>query len=385
MFQHGGIYREVINRHFLHQFHNAFYSRTNIPNPLSIKNPASWFPLARSMKRKIIAHLGPTNSGKTHAALQKLKGSAENGGIYCAPLRLLAMEMYDRFNAEGLKCALVTGEVIRGPKLSTDIAVDEATDEDSLLSIDSLKMLYGYDHSTFRQRVQNAPFLSCTVEMADFNTCVGVAVIDEIQMLSDPERGWAFTHALLGLPAAEIHVCGEPAVIPLLKEICSYIGETLEIHSDYKRLVPLEIESKPLGTISRGDMDPIPKGSCGSLSLRKGDCVIAFSRRTIFLTKHSIEMQTKKKVAVVYGTLPLESRTIQARLFNDPESEYDVLVATDAIGMGLNLNIKRIIFSTLLKYDGNKKAMILPQSIRQIAGRAGRFGSTFDEQGLISA
>ena len=219
--------------------------------------------------------------------------------------------------------------------------------------------------------------------MADYGTPIGVAVIDEIQMMSDADRGWAFTHALLGLPAREIHVCGEPAAIPLLKKISHLLKEPIEIHTHYKRLVPLEVESRPLGKIHIDGVNS--PHYCGSLALRKGDCVIAFSRRSIFLTKRAIETQTKRKVAVVYGTLPLESRTVQARLFNDPNSDYDVLVATDAIGMGLNLNIKRVIFSSLLKWDGHKKAMIPPQAIRQIAGRAGRFGSTYDERGLVTA
>ncbi|KAM0683394.1 RNA helicase [Mitosporidium daphniae] len=368
----------------------------------ALKNPAAWFPLARSMKRKIIAHLGPTNSGKTHAALQRLRESGEQGegGVYCAPLRLLAMEMYDRLNAEGLRCGLATGEAIRGPKLCTTFerktddenatlnsaSIDDGEKTRDLEVMDSLRVLFGYDSSTLRKRIQDAPFLSCTVEMADYGTPIGVAVIDEIQMMSDPDRGWAFTHALLGLPAKEIHVCGEPAILPLLKRISLLLEETIEIHTHYKRLVPLEAESKPLGRIhAGGGLMTNVSHSCGSLSLRKGDCVIAFSRRSIFLTKKAIEMQTKRKVAVIYGTLPLESRTVQARLFNDPNSDYDVLVATDAIGMGLNLNIKRIIFSSLLKWDGGKKAMIPHQAIRQISGRAGRFGSVYDERGLVTA
>ena len=152
---------------------------TSTPSSVSLttlKNPATWFPLARSMKRKIIAHLGPTNSGKTHAALQRLKESGDQGGIYCAPLRLLAMEMYDRLNTEGLKCGLATGEAIRGPKcedMEKNIIQNVGpisdntgkTDDQNMENVDSLKALFGYDSSTFRKRIQDAPFLSCTVEV----------------------------------------------------------------------------------------------------------------------------------------------------------------------------------------------------------------------------
>lgn len=107
---------------------------------------------------------------------------------------------------------------------------------------------------------------------------------------------------------------------------------------------------------------------------------MAFSIADIFSIRKEIESRTKHKCAVIYGQLPSETRSTQARLFNDPNSGYDVLVASDAIGMGLNLNIRRIVFHTTLKRHGNSvegSFYIDPSHIKQIAGRAGRKSSNF--------
>ncbi|KAI9136804.1 P-loop containing nucleoside triphosphate hydrolase protein [Paraphysoderma sedebokerense] len=286
-----------------------------------LRYPTEWFPAARATPRKIIMHVGPTNSGKTYNAL--LRYQQAKSGVYCGPLRLLAHEIYEKMNATGVKCNLVTGEERK--------IVD-----------------------------RQAGHISCTVEMADINRKLDVAVIDEIQLIGDPSRGWAWTNALLGLQAKEIHLCGEPTAVPLVKRICESINEPVEV-KEYTRLSPLEISPDSL----RGNLKMI----------QKGDCVVAFSRKDVFLLKREIESVTGKKCAVVYGALPPETRSEQARLFNDPNSEYEVLVATDAIGMGLNLNISRIIFSTLSKFDGQNQRWLSVSSTRQIAGRAGRFGT----------
>ncbi|KAJ1962609.1 RNA helicase, partial [Dispira parvispora] len=125
-----------------------------------LKYPQEWFPGARRFARRIVMHVGPTNSGKTHQALQKLERARR--GIYCGPLRLLAHEIYTRMNTQGIGCNLLTGE-------------DRRT----------------ADH--------DVPLLSATVEMADFNTEYDVAVLDEIQMIGDTHRGFAWTDALFGL------------------------------------------------------------------------------------------------------------------------------------------------------------------------------------------
>ena len=249
-----------------------------------LRYPVEWYPATRAVQRKIVLHVGPTNSGKTYHALKRLEQA--DTGIYAGPLRLLAHEVYTRLNAKGKLCDLVTG--------------DE-------------RIVQGGD---------GAQMKSCTVEMVPLNADVDVAVIDEIQMIGNKERGWAWTQALLGLKAKEIHLCGEERSVPLVRELAASMGDDIEIHT-YKRLSPLETMSTSL------------KGRLKSL--RKGDCVVAFSRIKIHSIKKAIENATQKRVAVVYGSLPPEIRAQQAKLFNDPNNDYDILVASDAIGMGLNL------------------------------------------------
>ncbi|KFH71454.1 hypothetical protein MVEG_01753 [Podila verticillata NRRL 6337] len=297
-----------------------------------LRYPAEWNPSARLMKRKIIMHVGPTNSGKTHHALLRLQ--AAESGAYLSPLRLLAHEVFERMNDAGTSCNLVTGEERR----------------------------YGVFNAEGKPEPRAAKVTSCTIEMVDLNKKIEVAVVDEIQMLADPDRGWAWTHALLSLPAQEIHLCGEPTVVNLVKNICKLTNEEVEVH-EYNRLSKLEVKDTSL----YGDLSKI----------QKGDCVVTFSRKNIFLLKKAIEAETNLRCAVAYGSLPPESRSTQAKLFNDPNSGYDVLVASDAIGMGLNLNIRRIIFEAVEKYDGsNVRALSLTQ-LKQIAGRAGRFGTDY--------
>ena len=251
-----------------------------------LRYPIEWYPATRMMQREIHLHVGPTNSGKTYHALKRLEQA--KSGIYAGPLRLLAHEIYTRLNAKGIPCNLVTG------------------DERQISEIQAVKMS------------------SCTVEMVPINTEVEVAIIDEIQMIGHEERGWAWTQALLGLQAKEVHLCGEERTVPLIRELAAAMGDNLKIHH-YQRLSPL----KPMTTSLQGDLS----------NLRKGDCVVVFSRLGIHAMKTEIERTTKKRVAVVYGGLPPDIRAQQARLFNDPNNDYDILVASDAIGMGLNLYV----------------------------------------------
>jgi ATP-dependent RNA helicase SUPV3L1/SUV3 len=285
-----------------------------------LRYPHEWFPATRALQRKIHLHVGPTNSVKTYNALKRLE-EAESG-IYAGPLRLLAHEVYSRLNAKGKTCALITGEERRIPEN------------------------------------QEFPMSSCTVEMIPLNTDVDVAVIDEIQMLGDRWRGWAWTSAFLGVKAKEVHLCGELRTVPLIKELCAMIGDDLEIH-EYQRLSPLKAMTKSL----RGDLT----------KLEKGDCVILFSRVAIHKMKKQIEQKTGKRCAIVYGSLPPETRAQQAALFNDPNNDYDILVASDAVGMGLNLSIKRVIFEATSKHDGSEFKTLTYSELKQIAGRAGRY------------
>ncbi len=249
-----------------------------------LRYPAEWYPSTREYHRTIHLHVGPTNSGKTYHALKKLEEA--DSGVYAGPLRLLAHEVYSTLNAKGKRCNLVTGD-------DRKIADDGKT-----------------------------TMTSCTVEMVPINVPLEVAVIDEIQMLGSTERGWAWTQALLGVKAKELHLCGEVRAVPLIRELVASTGDKLKIHH-YERLSPLKTMMSSLN----GDLK----------KLRKGDCVVVFSRMGILAMKKEIEQVTGKQVAVVYGSLPPETRAQQAKLFNDPDNDYDILVASDAIGMGLNL------------------------------------------------
>lgn len=291
-----------------------------------LRYPSEWFPSTRALQRKIFLHVGPTNSGKTYQALQRLENA--ESGIYAGPLRLLAHEVYTRLNAKGKACALVTGEEKRYPE--------------------------GYGPSK--------PMISCTVEMVPRNTDVEVAVIDEIQMIGSPDRGWAWTQALLSVRAKEIHLCGEARTVPLIREICAALGDELVVN-EYKRLSPLQTMDNAIGNYSR---------------LEKGDCLIVFSRVGIHNAKREIEQKTKRKCAIIYGSLPPETRAQQALLFNEPDNDYDFLVASDAIGMGLNLSIKRVVFDATSKHNGKEHETLEIAALKQIAGRAGRFKSAHE-------
>ncbi|TLS29831.1 hypothetical protein PpBr36_01196 [Pyricularia pennisetigena] len=339
----GGLNREIkyAFRSFAGHTKYSTPSTNVLPKLGDFQHPTEWFPGTRSIQRKVHLHVGPTNSGKTYNALKALEGATT--GVYAGPLRLLAHEVYTRMVAKGRSCALLTGEEQRWPE-----------------NIQSFVS-------------------SCTVEMAPLNSLVDVAVIDEIQMIADPNRGWAWTQAVLGIQARELHLCGEERTVDLIKRLIESMGDECIVHQ-YKRLSPLEAMKSSLG---------------GSLKkLQKGDAVVAFSRLGLHSLKQGIEKQTGKRCAIVYGALPPETRAEQAALFNDPNNEYDYIVASDAIGMGLNLEIKRVVFDTTNKFDGSERRFLEDPEIKQIGGRAGRFrtaaqaiqrGTEGDEGGVSKA
>jgi ATP-dependent RNA helicase SUPV3L1/SUV3 len=313
---------------FYNHVTSARFTSSDIRNQMALADlryPTEWYPATRTMHRTIHLHVGPTNSGKTYHALQRLE-QAETG-VYAGPLRLLAHEVFTRLNAKGKQCMLITGEEKRAP-------------DDSLA----------------------ANITSCTVEMMPLNKDVDVAVIDEIQMIGNADRGWAWTQAVLGVKAREVHLCGETRTVPLIRELCASLGEKLIVH-EYERLSPLQMADKSL----QGNLK----------KLRKGDCIVSFSVMGIHALRKQIEQSTGRKVATVYGSLPPETRAQQARLFNDPDNDYDFLVASDAIGMGLNLSIKRVIFESSSKFDGFRQRTLVTPDIKQIAGRAGRYKSAY--------
>ena len=281
------------------------------------------FKAARSIKRHHHFYLGPTNSGKTYQALLALEKA--KSGVYLAPLRLLAMEIRDRLVAVGVPCNLITGEE--------------------------------------RVLMDGAQHTASTIEMMNPGKPVEVAIIDEIQMLQDPDRGSAWTAALVGVPASQVFICGSTAVTTPCIEAIEALDETYEI-TYLARKTPLVLEEESLcgKHYSRQKLKP---------KLQKGDAVIAFSRKDV-LTLSARFRQWGFTVASIYGALAPEVRRTESERFNSGAA--DILVATDAIGMGLNLPIRRVIFSHIHKFDGVASRLLNMTEVRQIAGRAGRFG-----------
>ncbi|KAK5991504.1 ATP-dependent RNA helicase suv3 [Cladobotryum mycophilum] len=295
---------------------------------LDFRFPHEWFPATRTMQRTIHVHVGPTNSGKTYNALKALESS--KCGVYAGPLRLLATEVYQRLNAKGLPCALITGEEVRIPE-----DVDQY-------------------------------FSSCTVEMMPLNSRFDVAVIDEIQMIADAERGNAWTSAVLGVQAKEVHVCGEERAVKVLQALCASVGDKCIIHR-YERLSPLRTMNEAINNNYH--------------NLQKGDCIVAFSRLNLHVLKKKVEESTGRRCAIIYGSLPPEVRVQQAALFNDPNNDYDFIVASDAIGMGLNLEIRRVVMDSVTKFDGSQNRLLTFPEIKQIGGRAGRYRTANSQDG----
>lgn len=307
-------------------------SLASISKSIDIRRPQDLYPHARRYKRIIHLHVGPTNSGKTHSALRALHSA--HTGVYAGPLRLLAHEVFTRFN-------------------SGSIAHD--------LSPRDCNLITGEEH-----RIINpfAGLTSCTVEMLSCHQFYDLVIIDEIQMLGDPYRGDAWTQAFLSVQAKELHLCGEESVVELIHRLTESCGDRFQLHR-YQRLTPLRVaESSLMGDLSK---------------LRRGDCLVTFSRNSIYALKKSIQATTQLRVGMAYGALPPEVREKEAQMFNlgsqiEGQGGYDVLVGSDAIGMGLNLKIKRVIFESLHKFDGQNQVQLSTSQIKQIGGRAGRFG-----------
>ncbi|MGO9380217.1 MAG: helicase-related protein [Dissulfurispiraceae bacterium] len=285
---------------------------------------ADFYPLARSLNRKLTLVIGPTNSGKTHAALERFRNS--DSGAYLAPLRLLALEVRDSLAEQGLPVSLVTGELL--------------------------------------EIVPNARHCSSTIEMLDFSQQVDMAIVDEVQMLADPQRGSAWLQAVIGAPAKEVWMLGSPESEHAVISLANYMNEPIEVVYT-ERLAPLETANKAF------TLDQIPKQGA----------LIAFSRQDVLSLAGELREKHRRSPAVIYGALSPEVRREQARRFR--EGLADCVVATDAIGMGLNLPITTIVFSTSRKYNGSFESDIPSWLVWQIAGRAGRYGQ--HESGIVSA
>lgn len=261
---------------------------------------------------KIVIHVGLTNTGKTYHALQRLK-TAEKG-LYLAPLRLLALEISECLNAEGTVCSLKTGEE--------------------------------------EKSIEHATHTSSTVEMCRLDTEYDIVVIDECQMIGDEERGSAWVRAILGVQTKELHIITAPEGLSIIEKILS----EKEYHiQTYRRETELEILPNRMHL----------------KNIQKGDAVIVFSRLNVLKVAKQLENKGLKP-AVIYGSMPPTVRFKQVEYFH--KGEFDVVVATDAIGMGLNLPVKRVLFMETSKYDGKSRRNLKTSELRQIGGRAGRKG-----------
>ena len=272
------------------------------------------FQKARRLDRQVTLYVGAPNSGKTYAAFQRLAQALD--GAYLAPLRLLALEGRDRLVANGVPCSLLTGE--------ENVPAD------------------------------GARVVSSTIEMVGTNTPIDVAVIDEAQMIFDKSRGWAWTQAIVAVPAREVIIICSAYAVPAIENLLGLCGERCSVRH-FERKQHVELMNQPV---------PIT-------ALKLGDAVVAFSRRDVLMLRDQIAAGGHP-VSVIYGALPPEVRRREAERFSSGESH--ILVATDAIGMGLNLPIRRVLFSTLTKYDGQADRRLEVGEVHQIAGRAGRYG-----------
>ncbi len=277
-------------------------------------------------RHRLVAVLGPTNTGKTHLAIDRMLGHAT--GMIGFPLRLLARENYDRVaRIKGVgRVALVTGEEKIVPP--------------------------------------NADYFVCTVESMPLDRPVDFLAVDEIQLCADPERGHIFTHRLLtARGTSETMFLGAETIRPLLR-----------------RLVPeAEFDQRArfssLTHIGHRKLTRLPPRSA----------VVAFSAADVYETAELIRRQ-RGGTAVVLGALSPRTRNAQVGMYQAGEVDY--LVATDAIGMGLNMDIDHVAFARLSKFDGQSARRLRPAEVAQIAGRAGRhmadgtFGTTGEAPAL---
>lgn len=286
--------------------------------------PEMEFAEVRELSRHFVLHIGPTNSGKTFQALERLK-KAQNGA-YLGPLRLLALEVYEQMHSAGIPCTMRTGQ--------------ECIEE------------------------ENSRVTASTIEMADFDENYDIAVIDEAQLVADTDRGHSWTKAILGLRAEEIHICMSPAAEHVICHLIQLCDDTFEVRR-YERKTELICEDRPFA---------FPD------DVQEGDALIAFSKKSVLDVAGRLE-EAGIASSVIYGSLPPEIRRRQTRMFNKGKTK--VAVATDAIGMGLNLPVRRIVFMQTDKFDGVSRRPLKIPEVKQIAGRAGRFG--IYDKGYVSA
>lgn len=274
-------------------------------------------PVSRS---RVVAVLGPTNTGKTHFAVERLL--AHRSGLIGFPLRLLAREIYDRIVA------------LRGPAAVALVTGEERVGDPS------------------------APYVVATVEAMPVDRPVEFLAVDEIQLCADLERGHIFTDRLLRARGLfETVFLGSETIRPILK-----------------RLVPeAEIVTRPRFSLLVHD------GHRKLARLPRRSAIVAFSAAEVYALAEAVRRR-KGGAAVVMGALSPRTRNAQVALYQ--AGEVDHLVATDAIGMGLNMDVAHVAFARLSKFDGREARRLHAHEIAQIAGRAGRhmangtFGTT---------
>lgn len=289
-----------------------------------LDNPIDEYKEARRMKRHFHLHVGETNTGKTYSSIKRLM-EAESG-VYLAPLRLLALEIQDKLNSENIACSLLTGE------------------EEDIIT-------YAYH-------------VSSTIEKLQLGTPYDVCVIDEAQMISDNQRGWAWTRAIIGVLAPEVHICMAPEALDIVIKLIKDCGDTYEVIR-HKRDTELIVEDKKFNL---------------ERDVKKGDALVVFGKKKALAVSAQL-LNNNIRTSIIYGSLPYSTRKKQFDRFLSGETE--VIVCTDAIGMGVNLPIKRIVFLETRKYDGVSMRKLRVSEIKQIAGRAGRKG--IYDKGYVAA
>jgi ATP-dependent RNA helicase SUPV3L1/SUV3 len=260
---------------------------------------------------RLVAVLGPTNTGKTHLAVERMLGHAS--GMIGLPLRLLAREIYDRVvKLRGARAvALITGEEKIVPP--------------------------------------RASYFVCTVEAMPLGREVEFLAVDEIQLCADPARGHVFTHRLLHARGRyETMFLGAATMAPLIR-----------------RLLPDAefVQRERFSTLTYAGAKKLTR-------LPPRSAVVAFSAEQVYAIAELIRRQ-RGGAAVVMGSLSPRTRNAQVALYQS--GEVDFLVATDAIGMGLNMDVDHVAFAGLRKFDGKRTRWLHAQEIGQIAGRAGRY------------
>ena len=271
---------------------------------------ASSLPLRPAEDARVKAVLGPTNTGKTHLAIERL--CAHSSGAIGFPLRLLAREVYDRVVAiKGEQnVALITGEERIEPK--------------------------------------HARWLLCTAEAMPVGADLAFVALDEAQLSADPERGHVFTDRLLHARGREeTMLLGSSSLEPMVRALVS----------------GAEIVSRPrFSTLSHAGAKKLSR-------IPPRSAIVAFSAEQVYGVAEMLR-RFRGGAAVVMGALSPETRNRQVELYQSGEVDY--LVATDAIGMGLNLDIGHVAFAGLSKFDGKRQRRLTIAEMAQIAGRAGR-------------